>query len=62
MSSASIYCTRNSAKRLTGQKDYRTFINRHDPEPDAFLLFGKRTVPIYLVNSGEQSPAPTKDN
>jgi hypothetical protein len=57
--STPIFCTRNRAWRLYQEKDYRTFLNRHRPEPDAFLLFGRRKIPLYLLESPPDQP--TKD-
>jgi hypothetical protein len=50
-----IYATRNSAARLLGEGDYRTFLHRHNhPEPDAFLLRGKRLVPLFRIASSDE--------
>lgn len=60
MSSAPIFVTRNGAARAYQERDYRTLLNRlNHPKPDAFLLLGKRTVPLYLINSEE--PSKTKE-
>lgn len=53
-----VYATRNSAAKLLGEGDYRTFVHRHNhPEPDAYLLRGKKLVPLDRIASpDEQQP------
>jgi hypothetical protein len=51
--SAPIYISRRGATKLFDERDYRTYMNRHDPEPDAFLIFGKKLTPLFLVERPE---------